>query len=149
MGNITVREMLKKYDEEHIEEQLKHLSALGETNLAVKLCIDVGWYDWFCKDSALAAKTISLVKKVRQLSTSKLINQDTMYVFFKNNCPVAGSLYDSFSFCDMRSGDVLYWITPRNGHKVAEGKAQVYDQVHGFEVPIVDGGWKDAKAFFA
>ena len=57
---------------------------------------EAGWHDWFCKASALRNKTYSLAPKVKRIANSAKINQNTMYVFFKNNCPLHGSLYDDF-----------------------------------------------------
>jgi hypothetical protein len=44
-----------------------------------------GWYDWFCSDTSLARRLASMANKVKKIATSKKVNQDTMYVFFKNN----------------------------------------------------------------
>lgn len=77
---------------------------------------DAGWYDWFCKDSSLARKTKMLGKAVAQLKDSKRVNLDTMYVFFKNNCPLCGPLYDDFRICDIETGAVLYCISYKNPH---------------------------------
>ena len=106
-----------------------------------------GWYDWFCKDDSLANKTKSLGKKVKQLAKSKKIDCACTYVFFKNNCACVNTgtaLYDSFSFCDIESGDVLYWITPRSAHT---GEAEVC-QSPNFGETAASGKWKDIKNFF-
>lgn len=114
----------------------------------VKTQIEAGHYDWFCKDSSLAAKTKSLGKKVLAISKSKKIDCDKSYVFFKNNCPGYGKLYDSFSICDMRTGDVQYWVTPKSGHSRDEGKAQVCGPDNGFTEPLASGKWKDIVEWF-
>jgi hypothetical protein len=88
--------------------------------------IEAGWYDWFCRDTSLAAKTQKLGKKVLQLMKSQKINTETNYVFFKNNCPMYGSLYDDFRICDMETGDVIYTVTPSCGHNRNKGQAQVW-----------------------
>ena len=82
-----------------------------------------GFYDWFCKDSALEAKSKTLMNKVIKLMESGKvnINASEAYVFFKNNCPFNGSLYDSFSIVD-KDGDVILWATPKSGHN---GKAEI------------------------
>ena len=124
---LTIREWIQKFDnfEFHIPE--------------VDVQIKAGWYDWFCKDQSLCNKTRSLGTKVKQLSKSSKVDIDNTYVFFKNNCPVNGPLYDSFSFCDIESGDVLFWITPRSGHS---GMAEVWDAKEDKEIK---GTWKDIK----
>lgn len=82
-----------------------------------------GFYDWFCKDSSLEAKGKSLMNKVIKLIGSGRVNINTAetYVFFNNNCPFNGSLYDSFSIVD-KEGDVILWATPKSGHT---GKAEI------------------------
>jgi hypothetical protein len=109
---------------------------------------DAGWYDWFCKDTSLPGKTRKLGHKVLRVARSKKINPDTMYVWFKNNCPCVGKLYDDFRFADMETGDVIYTITPCDGHDIYKGKASVWGRENNFEVPLVEGTWADVLKFF-
>lgn len=110
-----------------------------------KVQIEAGWYDWFCRDTSLAAKTQTLGKKVLQLMKSNKIDTEKNYVFFKNNCPMRGSLYDDFRICDMETGNVIYTVVPRCTHS---GKAEVWGRENNFQEPLVSGSWKDVKAFF-
>lgn len=73
-----------------------------------KTQIQAGWYDWFCKDYALLGKTRVLGKKVVEIADSGRFDKNTCYVFFKNNCPCVGPLYDQFSICDIETGEVLF-----------------------------------------
>jgi len=107
--------------------------------------IEAGWYDWFCKDESLYKKTKTLGTKVKQIVNSPKLNPTNQYVFFKNNCPCDGPLYDSFSICDIESGDVIFWITPKSGHT---GMAEVCGPSNDFKEPLVPGTWKDIKDFF-
>jgi len=109
---------------------------------------DAGWYDWFCREQSLRNKTIALTKKLKTILESKKIDQDSMYVFFKNNCPMNGSLYDDFRICDMKTGDVVYTIIPSSGHRPIKGKAFVYGKENDFAEPLGEGKWKDVKEFF-
>lgn len=111
----------------------------------VKTQIEAGWYDWFCRDTSLGAKTQNLGKKVLQLMKSTKIDIEKNYVFFKNNCPGRGSLYDDFRICDMETGDVIFTVVPRCSHS---GKAEVWGLENGFNEPLVSGTWRDVKAFF-
>ena len=77
------------------------------------------FYDWFCKDSSLEGKAKTLLKKVEFLVNQGLINPDKTEVWFKNNCPIDGSLYDDIRFNDI-DGNYLGGICPRSGHKVKE-----------------------------
>lgn len=106
------------------------------------------WYDWFCKESLLRRKGEKLLEKLELISSSKKFDNDKCYVFFKNNCPMNGSLYDDFRICDKETGDVLYTIIPRSGHKCDKGHAQVYGIDNDFEEPLVDGSWKEVKKWF-
>lgn len=79
-----------------------------------KTQVDAGWYDWFCADSSLCNKTKRLSKPILKLKNSDRINLDTMYVWFKNNCPMAHPLYDDFRIADRETGDVLYTVVYRD-----------------------------------
>ena len=106
------------------------------------------WWDWFCKDSSLRNKGRSLLQKLNQIVDSKKIDADKTYVWFKNNCPLNGNLYDDFRISDIESDDVIYCIIPKSGHECDEGKAQLYSREHGFETPVIEGTWKDIKDWF-
>lgn len=110
----------------------------------VKVQIEAGWFDWFCNEESLTNKTKTLGKKVIRLMKSDKINIEKSYVFFKNNCPVSGPLYDSFSICDIETGDVQFWIAPKSGHTK---QAEVY-AAPDFKVPAASGTWKDITKYF-
>lgn len=69
---------------------------------------NAGWYDWFCKDTSLANKTKRMGAIVKKINGEGKVNLDTMYVWFKNNCPLDGPLYDDFRFADIETGDTLF-----------------------------------------
>ena len=133
MSNQSVRTFISRFDNGDFQ------SANTRTQC------DAGWYDWFCRDSSLVRKTESLGKKVKQLAESSLVDLDKMYVFFKNNCPMSGPLYDDFRFCDIETGNVIYTVVPKSGHS---GKAELWGQPNNFEGPIVKGTWKEIKNYF-
>ena len=70
--------------------------------------IEAGWVDWFCRDSSLRAKTKKLYQKIKQIADSKKFDKNKVYVSIKNNCPMNGTLYDSFSIVDIETDDVLF-----------------------------------------
>jgi hypothetical protein len=111
----------------------------------VSVQCDAGWYDWFCRDTSLARKTDILGKKAVQLAASDKINVETMYVWFKNNCPMGGPLYDDLRFADLETGDVVYTVIPKCSHS---GKAEVWGHENDFDGPLVKGTWRDVKEFF-
>lgn len=118
------------------------------TNPNCKTQIEAGWYDWFCRDTSLAAKTQKLGKKAIQLMKSEKIDIQKNYVWFKNNCPGSGNLYDDLRIADIETGDVIYTIIPANGHTFVKGKAEVWGRENNFVQPLVSGTWKDVKTFF-
>ena len=80
------------------------------------------FYDWFCKDSALERKANILFPKVKRfLKENSEIDILSTYVFFKNNCPVNGPLYDDFRICN--ENEVLFTVIPKCGHS---GKAEIW-----------------------
>ena len=111
---------------------------------------DAGWYDWFCKDYALAGKTKKLGAKVCKIANSKRFNKETSYVFFKNNCPVVGPLYDQFSICDIESGDVLFCAQhlEKGSHGCDKAHWELYDAKFGFNKPVVNGTWREVEKYF-
>ena len=111
---------------------------------------EAGWYDWFCNDSALANKTKKLGAKVCKIANSKRFNKETSYVFFKNNCPCVGALYDQFSICDIESCDVLFCAQhlEKGSHGCDKAHWELYDADISFEKPIVSGTWREVEKYF-
>jgi hypothetical protein len=98
------------------------------------------FYDWFCKDSSLRNKSWKLMKQVKTfLKHNQQIDLLEHYVFFKNNCPMNGPLYDDFRICNIETGDVVYTVTPKCGHS---GLAEIWGRENAFKGPI-----KTAKTF--
>lgn len=112
-------------------------------------CI-AGWYDWFCSDFALAAKTEYLGKKVLSILDSKKFDKTKSYVFFKNNCPCVGALYDQFSICDIESGDVLFCAQhlEKGSHGCDKAHWELYDADISFGKPVVSGTWREVEKYF-
>lgn len=137
----TVREFIERFDR-------------GDFNaFDVDTQISAGWYDWFCSTRVLHKKTQKLGKIVKRIAKSDKIDIDNMYVWFKNNCPLYGNLYDDIRFAtngdkDGYDGNV-YVIAPRVGYKVtpAGKRAQVSDVKNGnFEA--VEGTMRDVYKYF-
>lgn len=106
------------------------------------------WYDWFCSEKSLESRGKKLLNKVKQISLSKRFDINTTYVFFKNNCPMVGNLYDDFRICDKQSGAVLYTVTPASGFTRSLGVAEVWGKENNFSEALVTGKWADVVAFF-
>jgi len=108
---------------------------------------DPTWFDWFCSENSLKDKTNLLYKKLINIEKSKKFDSNKTCVFFKNNCPVTGELYDDFRICD--SSGVIFTVTPRVGHYgESHRKAQVYGKSNDFKEPLIEGTWKEVVAWF-
>jgi hypothetical protein len=94
------------------------------------------FYDWFCNDSSLKAKANKLFNATAKFVKKFEIDLNTHYVFFKNNCPMNGPLYDSFSIVNIESSDVVYWVTPKSGHT---GMAEICGKANDFKEPLYSG----------
>jgi hypothetical protein len=90
------------------------------------------FYDWFCKDTSLERKSRSLFAKVKKfIKANPQIDTTEVYVFFKNNCPIGGPLYDDFRICT--PDEVVYTVTPKCGHS---GKAEIWGRENNFKGPL-------------
>jgi len=94
------------------------------------------FYDWFCKDSSLQNKAKRLMPMVQKLVTALGVDPKTHYVFFKNNCPVNGPLYDDLRICNIQSGHVIWNFTPKSGHS---GMAELWGRENDFKDAIATG----------
>jgi hypothetical protein len=134
--NVSLRTWIQNYKRGLYNSRDRHVQ------------IEAGWYDWFCRDTSLAGKTRALASKVIRIAGSEKVNMDTMYVFFKNNCPFNGNLYDDFRICDLETGDVIWTIIPSSGHARVKGQAELWGRANDFKGPIMVGTWKDITKYF-
>jgi hypothetical protein len=94
------------------------------------------FYDWFCKDKSLKNKATRLFMLVKRWVKNRNTDTDKVYVFFKNNCPMNGPLYDDFRICDIETGDVVWTVIPKCGHS---GLAEVWGKQNDFKGAIATG----------
>jgi hypothetical protein len=106
------------------------------------------WYDWFCKNTSLVNKGRKLINKLKQVvkNNNGKFDPEKTYVFFKNNCPIYGKLYDDFRICDIETGDVIFCIIPRSGFDEDCGQAQAYSA--SIAEYVAKGTWKDVINYF-
>lgn len=71
---------------------------------------EAGWYDWFCRQTSLRGKTYRMGQIIKQVKKGGKVDIENWYVWFKNNCPMSGPLYDDFRFARMDTGDVMFTI---------------------------------------
>ena len=133
MTEISIRQWIENYNSGKYDSK------------DVKVQCEAGWYDWFCRDELLCGKTKRLAPKVKQLAKSSKVDVDNWYVWFKNNCPVFGSLYDDIRFADIKTGDVIYTIAfvKKYGQTV-----ELWGKENDFKHPLVIGDWEDIKEYF-
>ena len=136
MAEYSLKEWIEKFDNGDFDSK------------DVEVQCDAGWYDWFCRDTSLRNKTYRLASKVKRIAKSTKIDTEKMYVFFKNNFPMCGSLYDDFRICDIETGDVIFTIVPAVGYGDAQGQAEIWGRENDFKGPLVEGRWKDVTKFF-
>ena len=104
----------------------------------VRTQIEAGWYDWFCKDTSLANKTERLGRIVARVKDGGKVDLDASYVWFKNNCPFCGPLYDDFRFADIETSDVIFTISVDDERE--DSKYSVWGRANGFKGPIAGFG---------
>jgi len=102
----------------------------------VKVQIQAGWYDWFCKDSSLANKTKKMGNIIKQVKRGGKVDLENWYVWFKNNCPMSGPLYDDFRFADFETGEVQFTI--QINCCWSNYRYSVYSRRKGFEEPTYE-----------
>jgi len=127
---VSIREQLSEWDLNKLI-----LSNTGQIN-------DQCWnfWDWFCSDKSLERRAKLLMPKVKKFVKEFNVDIDNNYVWFKNNCPVHGSLYDDFRISDIETSNVLYTVTPKTGHDVDyDKKAEIWSRENDFDGPLFTG----------
>lgn len=110
------------------------------------------WYDYFCKASSLVNKGRVLIRKLKkiyklnELSGRKYFDPNKTYVFFKNNCPFCGNLYDDFRICDLETKEVIFTIQVNRYDQ--KHSAELWGQPNNFEGAILEGSIKDVYNYF-
>jgi hypothetical protein len=96
--------------------------------------INAGWFDWFCRDISLANKTKKMGNIIKQIKPGGKVDLESSYVWFKNNCPLSGPLYDDFRIADIETNNNLIVVQIdcfRN-----DTKYTAYERLDGFEKPV-------------
>ena len=92
------------------------------------------FYDWFCKESSLERHAKSFIPKLKFLVKEGILDGDKVYVWFKNSCPMCGTLYNDmrFSVIDKDgSGDFLGGICPKTGHDNEDMACEIWWFIDG------------------
>jgi hypothetical protein len=91
------------------------------------------FYDWFCSDKSLERRALAFIPKLKFLVKEGIIDGDKCYVWFKNNCPVVGTLYDDMRISNIKTDIFLGGFCPRTGHTSKENKCNVWTLEPYFE----------------
>lgn len=139
MSNITVREWIEKFNHGEFDNK--------EFDTQVK----AGWYDWFCSDKALSNRLKKMGNIIKDIKNDYIL--DNYYIWFKNNCPMVGRLYDDFRLEPLNDDlrDKLYFgvscedernknkyeiFTGRTGYKtefVADNKKELLNIINNLQ----------------
>ena len=95
-----------------------------------------GWYDWFCQDHALAGRLKKIGRVV--MGITDLFILDNYYVWFKNNCPLDGPLYDDARFEPLTGerGGKYFVVSLDSPHE--RFKWALVTERYGFNAPEFD-----------
>lgn len=97
----------------------------------VRTQVRAGWYDWFCGDEALSGRLKKIARVVMGITDPFIL--DHYYIWFKNNCPMSGPLYDDVRF-EPLSGerDSKYFVVSLDSPHDTQ-KWSLYTERHGFD----------------
>lgn len=95
--------------------------------------IRAGWYDWFCSDTALAGRLQRIGRVVMGITEPAIL--DNYYVWFKNNCPLDGPLYDDVRFEPLEGDRCGRYFVVSQDCPYEKQKWTLYTERSGFETP--------------
>ena len=103
------------------------------------------FYDWFCNDKSLERKSKGLMAKAKKFAALMNIDLDTHYIWFKNNCPMHGTLYDDFRFARVDNSDTVWTVQPALGyHGETHGTCEVWSSTNDWKTAIATApSWRE------
>ena len=93
--------------------------------------IEIGWYDWFCKDSSLANKTKRMGNIIKQFKEGGKITLEQHFVQFEKYSPLNGLLYDDFRIAEIETNETVFTVQINNSRE--EARFIIYGKMNNFE----------------
>ncbi len=121
---ISIREWVERFNDGKYE------------SIEVQTQIEAGWYDWFCRDSSLVNKTKRMGNIIKQIKPGGKVDLESSYVWFKNNCPFNGPLYDDFRIADIETDATLFVVQISNAYN--KNSYTVFEQSNNFLTPVFE-----------
>jgi hypothetical protein len=72
---------------------------------------------------------------IKHIKPGGKVDLETSYVWFKNNCPLNGPLYDDFRIADIETNNTL--ILVQIDCVWNDSKYTVYERLDGFDKPVL------------
>lgn len=104
------------------------------------------FYDWFCSKESLLNRMKKLVPKLKFFADEGLIDIDNNYVWFKNNCPCEGKLYDDIRISSLNEDDTYKGgFCPKTGHTNELEEFSIWGFGFGEFKNLNSADWKNFK----
>jgi hypothetical protein len=71
---------------------------------------------------------------IKQIKVGGKVDLETSYVWFKNNCPLNGPLYDDFRIADIENNNNLFVV--QIDCVWNDSRYTVFERLDGFEKPV-------------
>ena len=133
MKTLQEKAVITMKNEISITEWIKNFNSRKYDKRDVQTQIEAGWYDWFCKDNSLINKTTKMGNIISKIKEGGKIDLENSYLWFKNNCPLNGPIYDDFRISDIHTNETLMVIQIDNQYYMH--KVTVFEKHNGFSTP--------------